>query len=138
MIIDATNMIVGRLATFAAKQALLGEKIEIVNCEKAMITGSKKWMLKEYAQKQQMGTPAKGPFIPKRPEGFVKRSIRGMLPYKRDKGRKAFERVKCYVGIPEKFKEKEFTKIENANISKVPNLKYIKIERICKHMGAKL
>ncbi|MBW2993609.1 50S ribosomal protein L13 [Candidatus Woesearchaeota archaeon] len=138
MIIDATNKILGRLATFAAKQALLGEKIEIVNCENAMITGNRKWLIKEYARKQQMGTPAKGPFIPKRPERFVKRTIRGMLPYKKDKGRKAFERVKCYIGIPEKLKGKEFENIEKANILKVPNLKYIKIEKICKEMGAKL
>jgi len=41
MIIDATNLIAGRLATFVAKKALLGEEIEIVNSEKAVLTGKK-------------------------------------------------------------------------------------------------
>ena len=38
MIIDATELIVGRFATVAAKKALLGERIDIINCEKAIIT----------------------------------------------------------------------------------------------------
>ncbi len=38
MIIDANNMILGRLASFAAKKALLGEKIDVINCEKAVIS----------------------------------------------------------------------------------------------------
>jgi len=138
MIINAENLIIGRLATFAAKQALLGEKIDIVNCENAMMTGNKKYILKKYAQKRQMGIPAKGPFIHRTPEKFVKRAVRGMLPYKQEKGRKAFERIKCYKGIPEKFKDKKLEILEKANISKVPNLKYIRIGEICKLMGAKI
>ena len=42
MIIDAKDMIVGRFATVAAKKALLGEKVDIINCESAIITGNKK------------------------------------------------------------------------------------------------
>ena len=45
MIIDANNLILGRMATFIAKQALLGEDIKIVNCEKAVITGDRKEIL---------------------------------------------------------------------------------------------
>ncbi len=138
MIINAENLIIGRLATFVAKQALLGEKINIVNCENAIMTGNKSYILKKYAQKRQMGIPSKGPFICRTPEKFVKRVIRGMLPYKQEKGRKAFEGIKCYIGIPEKFKDKKLETIENADISKVPNLKYIKIGEICRLMGAKI
>jgi len=40
MIVDASNMILGRMVSYVAKKALLGEKVDIVNCEKAVITGN--------------------------------------------------------------------------------------------------
>ena len=42
MIIDGTNLILGRLASVAAKKALLGDDIIIVNCDKVLVTGTKK------------------------------------------------------------------------------------------------
>ncbi|GAF93287.1 unnamed protein product [marine sediment metagenome] len=137
MIIDANNLILGRMASFAAKQALLGEEINIINCEKAIITGNKKQILAKYKEKIKMGKPQKGPFIPRRAERFVKRTIRGMLPHKQEKGRKAFKRVKCYVNVPEEFKDKKAEAIEKADITKVPNLKHITVEDICKSIGGK-
>ena len=48
MIIDATNLLVGRLATVVAKKALLGGKIDIVNAEKAIISGPKRLVINKY------------------------------------------------------------------------------------------
>ena len=48
MILDATNLILGRMATAVAKKALLGEKIDIVNCENAVISGNKYQILERY------------------------------------------------------------------------------------------
>lgn len=135
MIIDATNLILGRFAATAAKRALLGEKVVVVNCEKAVMTGNKRDILTRYRQKREMGQPTKGPFILRRPDMFVRRTIRGMLPYKQEKGRKAFERVMCYLGVPEEFKDKKLETIEKANIVKVPTLKYMAIGALCKEMG---
>ncbi|MBW2981648.1 50S ribosomal protein L13 [Candidatus Woesearchaeota archaeon] len=137
MIINAENLILGRIATFAAKNALVGEKIDIINCEKALMTGRKKYILAKYREKNQTGKPQKGPFIPKRADMFVKRTLRGMLPYKQEKGRKALERVRCYISIPDEFKDKKAEIIEKANIAKVPNLKYITVGEICKSIGGK-
>ena len=137
MIINAENLILGRMATFAAKKALLGEKIDIINCEKAVMTGNKKQILAKYKWKREIGRPTKGPFIPRRADMFVRRTLRGMLPYKQEKGRKAFDNLMCYMGVPEKFKDKETEKIEKADTSKLPNLKFITIETICKFMGGK-
>ena len=136
-IIDAEYLIVGRIATVVAKKALLGEKIDIVNCEKAVMTGNKKEISQRYREKRERGQPTKGPFIPRRPDMFVRRVIRGMLPYKQEKGRKAFERIMCYLGVPDEFKDKKLETIEKANISKVMNLKNIPVGEICKEMGAK-
>lgn len=136
MIINAENLILGRTATVVAKKALLGEKIDIVNCEKAVITGTKSVTLKKYLTRRHRGQPPKGPFIPRRPDMFVRRAIRGMLPYKQEKGEKAYKRVMCYLGIPDEFKDKKLETIQNANISKVPNLKYMSVEELCKQIGA--
>ncbi len=135
MIVDASNMILGRMVSYVAKKALLGEKVDIVNCEKAVITGNKKSIFEKYKQRNERGPrPTKGPFIPKMPDRFVRRCIRGMLPYKQEKGRKAFKRVMCYIGIPDEFKDKKTETIENCNVSKVPSLKYVYISEICKLM----
>ena len=137
MIIDATNSIVGRIATVAAKQALLGEEMIIVNCEKAYITGGKKYVINDYLRKRKQGTWATGPFYHRQPDRLVRRIIRGMLPHKQEKGKSAFKRIMCYMGVPEEFKNQKMTIIENAQISHVPNLKYISIGEISRLLGAK-
>ncbi|RLE39063.1 50S ribosomal protein L13 [Candidatus Woesearchaeota archaeon] len=135
MIIDGENLILGRLASVAAKKALLGEEIIIINCDKIMITGNKKQILARYIQKVQMGGPFKGPFLSRSSDKLTLRAIRNMLPYKQKKGMLAFKRIKCYAGIPEKIKTEEIETIESASINKVPNLKYIKLGRISKLIG---
>lgn len=138
MIIDASGLIVGRLAAFAAKKALLGEEIDIVNCEKAIMTGNRKQILAKYKQRKDRGIHTKGPFTYRMPDRFLRRAIRGMLPYKREKGKKAFKRIMCYIGVPEKFKDKKLETLPAINISKVPNLRYIRVKEICVSIGAKL
>ncbi len=138
MIIDANNLILGRLGTFVAKKALLGEKIDIVNSENCVITGNRHKIFKDYDRRLKMGTPSKGPFVYRIPDRFVKRTIRGMLPYKKERGRKAFENIKCHIGVPDKLKNQKFDTIKNANIEKVPNLKYVKVKDICLHIGGKV
>ena len=137
MIIDASNLLLGRLAATAAKKALLGEKIDIVNCEKAVVSGNKEKILQRFKQKKSMGIPLKGPYYPRMPDRMVRRTIRGMLPYKKEKGKNAFERVMCYIGVPEKFKDKKMETIKEADVEKMPNLKYVSIGQISKFLGAK-
>jgi len=137
MIINAENLILGRMATVAAKKALIGEEIKIVNCEKAVMTGNKKTIFAKYKAKREKGQVYHGPYILRNPGRFVKRTIRGMLPYKKSKGRKAFERIECYGGIPEEIKDKKMETIEKANISNVPSLRYVTVKDICKSMGEK-
>ena len=138
MIIDANNMILGRLGTFVAKKALLGEKIDIVNCENAVVTGDKYDIFGRYDKILHRGTPVKGPFTRKMPDRFVKRAIRGMLPYKKGRGREAFKNIKCYMGVPDELKDQKRDTIKDANVEKLPNFKYVTIKDVCKHIGAKL
>jgi large subunit ribosomal protein L13 len=99
ILIDASEIAMGRLATYAAKQALLGNKVSIINCNKAVITGKKHAILDFYKKKKERGGSAqKGPYISRVPEKIMKRTIRGMLPWKRTRGRNAFKLIKCYNG----------------------------------------
>lgn len=138
MIIDATNLVLGRLATVAAKRALGGEQVNIVNCEKAAVTGTKRDVIARYKRKRSMGSVRKGPYFPINPDRVIKRTIRGMLPYKTDKGMKAYKRVLCYIGLPDSLKNEKLETIEGANVSKLDNLNYGSVGKICKELGAKL
>lgn len=134
MIIDCNNLILGRVATFAAKKALMGEKVDLVNCEEMVITGRKREVIAKYKRKKSMGVPSKGPFQPRMPDMFVRKVVRGMLPYKQPKGREAFKKVKCYIGLPEDVKGEPIN-MKVASSDKVPNLKFIKVKEICKELG---
>lgn len=134
-IIDAKDLIVGRLATYTAKQALLGEEIAIVNCKEAIITGKSKKTISKTKDKREMGDTFSGPFYPKRSDRIMKRIIRGMLPYKKTRGREALKRIKCYVGVPEELKDKEIEKLDSANIKNSKTLKYTTLGRISRSMG---
>lgn len=136
-VIDMKNTIVGRAATHIAKRSLLGEEFALVNCEDAVITGKKSKIIADHKRKREWGVPLKGPYYPKSPERIVKRMIRGMLPYKQEKGEKALSRVKCYVGVPSKFNDLKQEKFEAASIAKLSNLNYLSIKEISKQLGAR-
>lgn len=106
-IIDGKNAVLGRLASYAAKESLKGEEIIILNCEQIIITGNKKNIEKEFQEKRsRFGSSQKGPKHPKTSEKIVKRVIRGMLPdHRKGRGRVAFRKIKCYVGIPKEFQD---------------------------------
>ena len=136
--INAENLIVGRLASYSAKKALLGNTIKILNCEKSVMTGDRQYILGKYSDKRQMGNTSNGPFIPRLPDRFVRRVIRGMLSYKKPRGRDAFQRIMCYVGVPLEFKEKKMITLPDADVSKTKSLRYIEIKEICSNMGGKI
>ena len=137
MIIDATDLVVGRLCSFVAKKALLGEKIDIINCENAVVSGSRANVLEKFKHKRERTTVVRGPFISRMPDRLVRRMIRGMLPYKKEKGEKAFDRVMCYVGVPSEFNGKKFETLDSANLNKRDLVRFVTIQEICKEMGAK-
>jgi len=138
MIIDAKNLIAGRLATIVAKKTLLGEKIDIVNSENAIITGKKKNILERYKRKMKMGDTFKGPFLHRSPEKILKRIIRGMLPYKQPKGRNAFENIKCYSGVPKKFEKEKMETIKEADINFKKASEFLTLKEISSLLGKEI
>ncbi|MGB9748398.1 MAG: 50S ribosomal protein L13 [Candidatus Woesearchaeota archaeon] len=138
MIINAENMILGRLASYVAKKLLLGERVEIINCEKAVVSGSKEYVLEKYRTKFSRGSPRKGPFFSRRPEAIVKSTIKGMLPHKQERGIKALKNLKCYSGIPENMKTNNVVDANNLkkfSIEKLSNTKFVTLKELSKLLG---
>jgi len=135
MIINAENLVLGRLATFAAKKAMQGDMVEVVNSEKAIITGRKEDILQRYERKRSRGDPHHGPYFPIEPERILRRTIRGMIPHKQPKGKEAFKNVKCYKGIPASLRDKEMITLETAQL-RDSTMKYMQLGRLAKLIGS--
>ena len=136
VLIDAKHTLLGRVSSIAAKQALLGHTVEVVNCEEAVISGRKFNIVEHYERRLDRKAPNKGPFLYRRPDMFVRRTIRGMLPWKNSRGREAFKLVKCHVGFPEKLKNEKPMNVEVASMSKL-KIDHVKVKDICIRIGGK-
>ncbi len=84
-----------------------------------------------------MGTREFGPYFPKRPDRILKRTVRGMLPYKRLRGKEAMARLKIHVGIPSDLKDAEHITIDDANMNRLSSNKYVRLGDISTYLGAK-
>ncbi len=138
-IINGDGLLLGRLASITARRALAGEEIAIVNAEKAIISGSRARVLGNYQHKRERGASGShwGPFTPRRPDHLMKRTIRGMLPYKRPRGVEAMKRIRCYVGVPAAFTGKEMEVPEEVHMNRLNNPNFITLGAVCTFLGAK-
>lgn len=135
-VIDATNAVAGRLASNIAKMAMQGETINVINCEKAVISGDRRAVIEFYTHKTQRGHPLSGPYMPRRADMLFRRIVRGMLPYRKEPGAKAFARIKTFIGVPEELKDKKPIVIEEVLMSNTNIIKYITIGELSKRIGA--
>ncbi|MBP2132103.1 large subunit ribosomal protein L13 [Methanomicrobium sp. W14] len=136
-VIDATDLRLGRLASNVAKRALEGEEIAIINAENAVISGARARVLSDYDTKRKRGSREGGPFFPRRPEHIVKRTIRGMVPYKRQRGAEALKLIRVYVGTPVQFADAEVEIIESAHVDGMSTPKYVTVGAVSKNLGGK-
>ncbi|VVB78704.1 50S ribosomal protein L13 [uncultured archaeon] len=127
IIINAEGGVYGRICSYAAKQALEGNEIIVVNAEKSVLTGNRSDIIKKYTALRKLGSTAqRGPYYPKVAYMMFKRGIRGMLPTHRwGIGREAFKRIKCYDGIP-----KELEKEKMVKMFPPKNYKFIELKEI--------
>ena len=131
---DAENQILGRFASVIAKELLKGEKIVVVNSEKAVMSGNPKSKVEFYFHRIERGDPIHGPFFPKPTNQILRRTVRGMLPWDRTRGREAFKNLKVFVGVPEQLKNNTFEKVALADASRLKT-KYIKLHEISDAIG---
>jgi len=139
VVIDAENSIMGRLASVVAKRLLEGERIVIVNAEKAVISGDKSSIVREFKSMLELKTlrnPKRGPKHFRRPDRILKDVVWGMLPKHNYRGRAALKRLRIYIGFPDEFKKFKVEKISSADASRLGG-KYVYLGEVAKEIGWK-
>jgi len=138
--IDASNQVLGRLASIVAKKLLEGYRVIVVNVEKAVISGEKTRVIEGYKVLLKVKThynPEKsGIRRPRNPINIFKRAVRGMLPMSQEKGRDAFKRLKVYIGVPSSLSNNTFIQFPEASASRLKN-RFVYVEEVAKALGWK-
>lgn len=139
MIIDGEGLVLGRLASSVSKKLLSGERVTVLNADKIIISGNKDWAYARYKQRidrASISNPRRmGPKYPRRPDDIFRRTVRGMLPYKQQKGRQALKGLKVHVGIPYEFEKEEISALNEAQPKNIS--KSVELGRISSLLGAK-
>ncbi|MCU4925501.1 50S ribosomal protein L13 [Halobacteria archaeon AArc-dxtr1] len=136
VVVDARDCILGRVASEVAQRALAGERVAIVNAEDAVITGDKEDIFETYRTRLQLGSD-RGPVYPKRPDTIFKRAVRGMLPYKKTRGREALSGVRVYVGNPyEGDDEREAEVLPDTSLDRLSNIRFVHLHEVSEQLGA--
>lgn len=136
-VIDAKNLILGRMASNVAKRLLNGEEIKIINAERAIISGRKDATFARYKRYIERGSREFGPHFPRRPEQIISRTIRGMIPHKKTTGREAYNRLKVYIGVPPELSKEPAATIEGASITRLSTSNYTVLGDLSKRLGSK-
>ena len=140
IVIDAKGHLIGRLASYVAKQIQLGQKIVIVRCESVLISGKhyrNKLNFMEFLRKRTNTNPKKGPIHQKAPSRIMWRTRRGMVPHTTPKGAAAMGRVKCFDGVPLSMNAKKKMVVPDAlkAVRLRPRSKYSVLGNIAKECG---
>lgn len=137
VLIDANEAILGRVASVVAKLALQGKKVHVVNVENILISGNRKHIVSSWKRFLEVGSvinPEHGPVHYRRPDRIFKRVVRGMLPWSKPKGKKAFKLIRAYHGFPEMLNN-----IPKYDVSKMKATKpvsfYIRLGELAKELG---
>jgi len=131
-VVDAGDCILGRVASQVAERALDGERVAVVNAEDAVITGRQEQIEAKFQKRRDVGSD-QGPAYPKQPDRIFKRSIRGMLPHKKPRGRDAFENVRVYLGNPY---EEDGEILDGTSLDRLSNIKFVSLGEVSETLGA--
>ena len=133
-LVNADGLILGRMASKVAKKLLNGEKIIIVNAEKAVLSGKKKSKVAEAKEFLEVGAPRRGPFHYRRPDRILRKTVRGMLPFKQPKGKQAYKKLKVFIGVPEDLKGQQMITLKEAEAAKLKG-PYFTLAELAKEIG---
>ncbi len=117
--VNAEGLIVGRMCSKVAKRLLNGEEVIILNAERAVFSGKKKSKVLEAHKFLEVGAPMRGPFHYRRPDRFLRKTVRGMVPFKQPKGKNAYKRLKVFMGVPLEFKDEKMITFDEAQSVKL-------------------
>lgn len=103
VVVDAKGHLLGRLASYIAKELQNGQRIVVVRADEVLISGSlfrNKLKFMDFLHKRMSTNPKKGPIHNRSPARILWRTVRGMLKHKSPKGAAALGRLKCFDGVP--------------------------------------
>jgi len=137
LVVDGAGCIAGRLCSNVSKLILKGNRVTIVNAEKAMLSGDRYktiQLYKEHLEINSATNPIHGPFHPRRPDRILTKMVRGMIPKRKASGIEAFKRLRVYISIPDQLKNSSMKSFEDSKITK-PMSYYITIGDLAKEIG---
>ena len=142
VVVDARGHLLGRLASYLAKELLLGQRIVVVRCEEINITGrfirnKNKFMY--FLQKRMNTNPKRGPIHFRAPSMLLWRAVRGMLPHKSVRGQLALNRLKVLDGCPPPFDKVKRMVVPDALrvVRLAPGRKFTTLKDLCAEVGWK-
>ena len=118
-VVNAERLILGRMSSKVAKKLLNGEEVVIINAEKTVISGKKKSKILEAHVFLEVGAPERGPFHYRRPDRIVRKTVRGMLPMDKVKGKTALAKLQVFLGVPEELKNQKPESVPDAQATKL-------------------
>jgi large subunit ribosomal protein L13 len=137
IIVDIANCIAGRTCSRISKLLLEGNKVSVINAERAMISGDRYKTIESYKEHLEITSvtnPIHGPFHPRRPDTILTRMVRGMIPKRKTSGVEAFKQLRVYIGVPEKLSREQPQVFEDCRIRK-PESYYISVGDVAKQIG---
>jgi large subunit ribosomal protein L13 len=114
IVVDATGLVLGRAASLIAKRLLNGEWITVVNAEKAVVTGSRAQIIAFYTAARARGSVRSGPHFPRYPDRIFRRTVRGMLPHLKTRGKVAFDHLEVHIGVPPELADAKTESLDGA------------------------
>jgi large subunit ribosomal protein L13 len=125
------------MCSHVSKLLLQGNKVAIVNAEKAMLSGDRYKTIelyKEHLEINSVTNPIHGPFHPRRPDTILSKMVRGMVPKRKTSGVEAHQRLRVYIGVPEEMKNSKLESFADSKIRK-PESYYITVGEVAKQIG---
>ena len=101
--IDVSGLVLGRAASLIAKRLLEGESLVVIHAENCVITGSRTEVVDHYTQARARGSKRTGPHFPRYADRIFRRTVRGMLPHLKTRGKEAFSRLEVHLGVPSEY-----------------------------------
>merc|ERR1711970_564201 len=140
ILIDGRGHLLGRLAALVSKTALTGQRVVVVRCEDINMSGSfyrNKLKYLDFLRKRCNVNPKRGPFHHRSPAKIFARTVRGMLPIKTPRGKKALKNLRSYEGMPRPYDHVARQVIPDAlRINRLkPGRKYCYLGRVSHEVG---
>jgi len=109
----------------------------VVNAEKALLSGNRESVMREWRERLELSSrvnPLYGPIHHRRPDGIMRRMVRGMVPKRKTRGVLAMKRLRVYVGVPEVAAKAKLSRFEDAAATRPASL-YVTLGELAKNLG---